>query len=45
MSARNIAKLGLGFALRHKFRLIVTMILVVFALSFIELLQLWRAKQ
>ncbi len=35
MSARNIAKLGLGFALRHKFRLIVTMILVVFALSFI----------
>ncbi len=35
MSARNIAKLGLGFALRHKFRMIVTLILVVFALSFI----------
>ncbi|MDE6473824.1 MAG: ABC transporter ATP-binding protein/permease [Clostridia bacterium] len=36
MSARNIAKLGLGFALRHKFRMIVTLILVVFALSFIS---------
>lgn len=36
MSARNIAKLGLGFALRHKFRMIVTLILVVLALSFIS---------
>ncbi|MDE7191281.1 MAG: ABC transporter ATP-binding protein/permease [Clostridia bacterium] len=36
MSARNIAKLGLGFALRHKARMIATMILVVLALSFIS---------
>ncbi|MDE6361851.1 MAG: ABC transporter permease, partial [Clostridia bacterium] len=34
MSARSIAKLGLGFALRHKVRMIVTLILVVLALSF-----------
>ena len=35
ISARNITKLGLGFALRHKFRMIVTMILVILSLSFI----------